>query len=72
MKEKGCCITLFLASLYEDAKKKLEENGVLSLFRKVEQPLVPVLAAMEKAGIATDQENGRLSKKKWRRKNGFS
>lgn len=62
MKEKGCCITLFLASLYEDAKKKLEENGVLSLFRKVEQPLVPVLAAMEKAGIATDQEKWKTVK----------
>ena len=62
MKEKGCCITLFLASLYEDAKKKLEENGVLSLFRKVEQPLVPVLAAMEKAGIATDQEKWKAVK----------
>ena len=71
MKEKGCCITLFLASLYENAKKKLEENGVLSLFRKVEQPLVPVLAAMEKAGIATDQEKWKAVKK-WRRKNGFS
>lgn len=62
MKEKGCCITLFLASLYENAKKKLEENGVLSLFRKVEQPLVPVLAAMEKAGIATDQEKWKAVK----------
>lgn len=62
MKEKGCCISLFLSSLYEEAVKKLEENGVLSLFRKVEQPLVPVLAAMEKAGIATDQGKWRLVK----------
>lgn len=61
-KEKGCCITLFLASLYEEAVKKLSENGVLSLFQKVEQPLVPVLAAMEKAGIATDQEKWRAVK----------
>jgi DNA polymerase-1 len=54
--EKGCCITLFLISLYDEAKKKLEENGVWKLYDEVEQPLVKVLAAMEKAGIATDQK----------------
>lgn len=54
--EKGCCITLFLLSLYDEAEKKLQENGVLKLFHEVEQPLVKVLAAMEKAGIATDQK----------------
>lgn len=54
--DKGCCITLFLASLYEEAEEKLDENGVSKLFHEIEQPLVRVLAAMEKAGIATDQE----------------
>lgn len=46
----------FLLSLYTPCQKKLEENGVWKLFRDVEQPLVKVLAAMEKAGIATDQK----------------
>ena len=54
--EKGSCIGEFLLSLYEPCQKKLEDNGVWKLFQKVEQPLVKVLAAMEKAGIATDQK----------------
>ena len=57
--ERGACITLFLAALYENAEKKLEEKGVADLFHNIEQPLVKVLAAMEKAGIATDQEKWR-------------
>lgn len=54
--EKGSCMGEFLLSLYTPCQKKLEENGVWKLFRDVEQPLVKVLAAMEKAGIATDQK----------------
>ncbi len=54
--EKGSCIGEFLLSLYEPCQKKLEDNGVWKLFQEVEQPLVKVLAAMEKAGIATDQK----------------
>lgn len=62
IREKGCCITLFLASLYDEAEKKLKENGVSRLFHEVEQPLAAVLAAMEKAGIATDQEKWKTVK----------
>ncbi len=54
--EKGSCIGEFLLSLYDSCQKKLEDNGVWKLFCNVEQPLVKVLAAMEKAGIATDQK----------------
>lgn len=54
--DKGCCISRFLASLYEPARKKLSENGVEKLFDEVEQPLVRVLSSMEIAGIATDQK----------------
>ena len=54
--DKGCCISLFLSSLYEPARKKLSENGVEKLFDEVEQPLVRVLSSMEIAGIATDQK----------------
>lgn len=54
--EKGSCIGEFLLSLYDSCQKKLEDNGVWKLFCDVEQPLVKVLAAMEKAGIATDQK----------------
>lgn len=45
----------FLLKALPAAEKKLEERGLTKLFRDIEQPLVPVLAAMERAGIATDQ-----------------
>ncbi|MFN7142644.1 MAG: DNA polymerase I [Myxococcota bacterium] len=35
---------------------KLDENGVTSVYRDIELPLVPVLADMERAGIAVDVE----------------
>lgn len=51
-----CAMTAdFLCSLYETAKEKLEERDLAELFEKVEAPLAPVLAGMEKAGIATDR-----------------
>jgi DNA polymerase-1 len=34
--------------------EKLEENGVTGVYRDIELPLVPVLADMERAGIAVD------------------
>ncbi len=44
-------------------QKKLEETGLMSLFEKVEMPLVPVLLRMEKTGICVDTEKLReLSK----------
>lgn len=54
--EKQACLCEFLMSLYEPAVKRLTKEGVLSLFETVEAPLVPVLARMERAGIATDEE----------------
>lgn len=51
---KGAAVSLFLLSIYEDARDMLKMNGVEKLYDEVEQPLVKVLAAMEKAGIATD------------------
>lgn len=51
-----CAVTAdFLAGVYEAAERKLAERGLTKLFQTVEMPLVPVLAAMERAGIATDQ-----------------
>ena len=37
-----------------EAEKELERQGLSKLFFEVEQPLVPVLAAMEERGIAVD------------------
>lgn len=51
---KGAAVSLFLLSIYEDARDMLKKNGVEKLYDEVEQQLVKVLAAMEKAGIATD------------------
>ena len=51
---RGAAISLFLLSIYEDARDMLKKNGVEKLYDEVEQPLVKVLAAMEKVGIATD------------------
>ena len=51
---KGAAVSLFLLSIYEDARDMFKKNGVEKLYDEVEQPLVKVLAAMEKAGIATD------------------
>lgn len=45
----------FLLGLYDKAADKLKANGVDRLYADIEQPLVPVLAGMEIAGIATDQ-----------------
>ncbi len=53
--EKGGLSASFLLSIYEPCRRKLEENGVTKLYDTIEGPLVKVLAAMEKAGIATDQ-----------------
>ena len=40
----------------EESARSLEEQGLSKLFREVEQPLVPVLAAMEERGIAADAD----------------
>ena len=53
--EKGGLTASFLLSIYGPCRKKLDDNGVTVLYETVEGPLVKVLAAMEKAGIATDQ-----------------
>jgi DNA polymerase-1 len=40
--------------LAEILRPELEEKGLLDLFRQVEMPLVPVLVAMRRAGVALD------------------
>jgi len=40
--------------LYNIFSKKLEDEELLSLFRDIEMPLVPVLADMERAGVKID------------------
>ncbi len=37
-------------------EKHLEEEGMLSLFREIEMPMVPVLAEMERCGIRVEKE----------------
>jgi DNA polymerase I-like protein with 3'-5' exonuclease and polymerase domains len=50
---KGAAVSLFLLSIYEDARDMLKKNGVEKLYDEVEQPLVKVLAAMEQALLRT-------------------
>ncbi len=45
----------FLLALHPKIEAVLKERGLSELFSKIEMPLVPVLAAMERAGIATDE-----------------
>ena len=40
----------------DEASASLKEQGLEKLFSEIEQPLVPVLAAMEERGIAVDAE----------------
>lgn len=54
--ESGAVTGIFLLSVYAHLVPEMEKNGVGALYRNIELPLVEVLAAMEKAGIATDQK----------------
>ena len=54
--EKGSCISEFLLKIYAKSLGEMERHHIMSLFRKIEMPLVSVLAKMEKAGIATNRE----------------
>ncbi|MDD6870862.1 DNA polymerase I [Allisonella histaminiformans] len=54
--ESGAVTGTFLLSVYAHLVLEMEKNGVDALYRNIELPLVEVLAAMEKAGIATDQK----------------
>ncbi|WP_295637575.1 DNA polymerase I [uncultured Mailhella sp.] len=42
-------------SLHDDMVKRLEHDGLLKLLRDMEMPLIPVLVAMEDAGITIDK-----------------
>ena len=44
-------VTLRLATLF---REQMEQRGAVRLFRDIEMPLIPVLAAMESAGISID------------------
>lgn len=54
--ESGAVTGTFLLSVYAHLVPEMEKNGVGALYRNIELPLVEVLTAMEKAGIATDQK----------------
>ena len=54
--ESGAVTGTFLLSVYAHLVPEMEKNGVDALYKNIELPLVEVLAAMEKAGIATDQK----------------
>lgn len=54
--ESGAVTGTFLLSVYVHLVPEMEKNGVDALYRNIELPLVEVLSAMEKAGIATDQK----------------
>lgn len=54
--ESGAVTGTFLLSVYAHLVPEMEKNGVDALYRNIELPLVEVLSAMEKAGIATDQK----------------
>lgn len=41
--------------LYHKFKLELEENNLMKLFNEIEMPLLPVLVAMEREGVAIDQ-----------------
>ena len=43
-------------SLYAPLERRLAEDGLTQLYEEIELPLLEVLAAMEKAGIAVDRE----------------
>lgn len=47
--------TSTVGALYEKMAPKLEELGLMELFRTVELPLCPVLAEMERAGFLVDR-----------------
>ena len=47
--------TATVGALYEAMVPKLEEQGLMELFRTVELPLCPVLAEMEQAGFLVDR-----------------
>ena len=44
------------ARLVEPLAKRLSDAGALALFREIEMPLIPVLARMERTGMAADRE----------------
>ncbi len=46
--------SLILQRARENIKGELESNGLLELYKKIEAPLIPVLASMEKRGIKID------------------
>ncbi|MBQ4087809.1 MAG: DNA polymerase I [Clostridia bacterium] len=45
-----------LYALKNAVEAKMQEQGMLSLFREIEMPLVEVLASMEEAGITVDRQ----------------
>ncbi|MBK8294681.1 MAG: DNA polymerase I [Solirubrobacterales bacterium] len=49
-------ITATVWNLAQSQKPRLEEAGLVPLFEEIEQPLIRVLAAMERVGVKLDRE----------------
>ncbi|MEO6207198.1 MAG: DNA polymerase I, partial [Candidatus Limnocylindrales bacterium] len=47
---------LSVMAVREPLERRLDETGLMRLFREVELPLIPVLARMEAVGVALDRE----------------
>lgn len=56
VKQLVCFESYVCAHAYKDAKKKLDEAGMLKLYEEVERPLLFVLNDMEKEGIKVRKE----------------
>jgi DNA polymerase I len=50
----ACAAVVTTRRLYDVLRPELEREELLSLFREVEMPLIPVLARMERNGVALD------------------
>lgn len=42
---------------YRSLEKKMKDLGVFGVFEKIEMPIIPALASMEKTGICVDEKN---------------
>ena len=66
--QNGNMIADFLLALYTSSYELLVKNDIEKLFKEVEQPLIEVLAEMEKNGISIDEENWKKVRKSMKEK----
>jgi DNA polymerase-1 len=67
MRDFLCERALVAARLTEPLRKELEEQSLEGLMERLEMPLVPVLARMERAGIAIDEDFFRAMRSRLKR-----